>query len=72
MIEEVRHVLKSAELEPPYVLLGWSMGGWLSRIYYSSYPEEVAGIVLAEGANFDVALDDEEVNSRLEKAKSVF
>ena len=47
---------------PPYVLVGHSMGGAISRLYASEYPEDVSGLVLIDYAAYDVrkALTDEQ------------
>jgi pimeloyl-ACP methyl ester carboxylesterase len=43
------HALLRAASEPgPYVLVGHSYGGLIVRLYASSYPEDVAGLVLVD------------------------
>ena len=50
--EEIAHelhaALKNAGVQPPYVLVGQSLGGVYNRIFASLYPEEVAGMVLLD------------------------
>lgn len=46
---ELHVLLKKAGVRPPYVLVGQSLGAWLVRFYASTYPTEVAGMVLVEG-----------------------
>jgi pimeloyl-ACP methyl ester carboxylesterase len=41
-------LLDKGGVKPPLVLVGHSYGGWLVRLYGSTYPAEVAGIVLVE------------------------
>jgi pimeloyl-ACP methyl ester carboxylesterase len=46
-------LLVAAGEEPPYVLVGHSLGGYLSRIFIDQYPDEVVGLVLADSAHED-------------------
>jgi pimeloyl-ACP methyl ester carboxylesterase len=41
-------LLKAAEVESPYVLLGASFGGLLAYLYMSEHPDEVKGMVLLD------------------------
>jgi pimeloyl-ACP methyl ester carboxylesterase len=41
-------LLKRAEVPPPYVLVGHSMGGMLVRRFARAYPDLVAGLVLVD------------------------
>jgi pimeloyl-ACP methyl ester carboxylesterase len=41
-------VLREADEEGPYVLVGHSLAGLYSRLYAERYPEEVAGMVLVD------------------------
>lgn len=45
---ELRVSLRQAGLEPPYVLVGHSLGGLYQYAFARLYPDEVAGIVLVE------------------------
>jgi pimeloyl-ACP methyl ester carboxylesterase len=49
IVYELHTLLNKAGERPPYVLVGHSYGGWLVRVYTSTYPSEVAGMVLVEG-----------------------
>lgn len=50
--EEIAHelhaALKNAGIEPPYILVGQSLGGVYNRLFASLYPQEVAGMVLLD------------------------
>jgi pimeloyl-ACP methyl ester carboxylesterase len=50
--EEIAHelhaALKNAGLEPPYILVGQSLGGVYNRLFASLYPDDVAGMVLLD------------------------
>jgi pimeloyl-ACP methyl ester carboxylesterase len=48
IIYELHTLLDKAGVRPPLVLVGHSYGGWLVRLYASSYPADVAGMVLVE------------------------
>ncbi len=45
---ELRRGLRAASLEPPYVLVGHSYGGFVAKLFASRHPEEVAGLVLVD------------------------
>jgi pimeloyl-ACP methyl ester carboxylesterase len=47
-VAELRSGLARAGLEPPYVLVGHSYGGWVARLFASRHPNEVAGMVLVD------------------------
>jgi pimeloyl-ACP methyl ester carboxylesterase len=48
LVEHLRQSLRSAGLEGPYILVGHSMGGLISRLFAQMYPQEVAGLVLVD------------------------
>ncbi|HEY7001364.1 MAG TPA: alpha/beta hydrolase [Candidatus Udaeobacter sp.] len=46
------HAMLIASSEPkPYVLVGHSWGGLIARLFASTYPDEVAGLVLVDSAS---------------------
>ena len=49
IVYELHTLLAKAGEQPPFVLVGHSFGGWPIRVYASTYPSDVAGIVLVEG-----------------------
>jgi pimeloyl-ACP methyl ester carboxylesterase len=49
IVYELHTLLEKAGVRPPYVLVGHSFGAWPARLYASTYPAEVAGMVLVEG-----------------------
>jgi pimeloyl-ACP methyl ester carboxylesterase len=48
IVYELHMLLNNGGVKPPLVLVGHSYGGWLVRLYASTYPAEVAGMVLVE------------------------
>jgi Predicted hydrolases or acyltransferases (alpha/beta hydrolase superfamily) len=50
---ELHALLKNAGETPPYVLVGHSFGGYNVRVFNGLYPDEVAGIVLADATQED-------------------
>lgn len=47
-VAELHALLKAAAIPSPYVLVGHSTGGLVSRLYASTYPKEVVGLVLVD------------------------
>lgn len=70
IVQELRQLLKEAEIKPPYVLVGMSLSGLFSRLFAYHYPEEVAGMVLVDVAHEkmyeDTSTEWVELNKRLE------
>jgi len=46
--EELRSALREARIAPPFVLVGWSLGGAFVRVFASMYPADVIGLVLVD------------------------
>jgi pimeloyl-ACP methyl ester carboxylesterase len=51
--QSLHDLLAAAGEQPPYVLVGHSLGGYLARIFIEKYPNDVAGLVLADSAHED-------------------
>jgi pimeloyl-ACP methyl ester carboxylesterase len=47
-VNDLHRLLVAAEVPGPYVLVGHSLGGLFVRLYASTYPDEVAGMVLVD------------------------
>jgi hypothetical protein len=47
-VAELHALLRAAPLLGPYVLVGHSLGGLFVRLYASTYPRQVAGLVLVD------------------------
>jgi pimeloyl-ACP methyl ester carboxylesterase len=50
-VDDLRMLLRKAGVDPPYVLIGASLGGLYVRAYQRRFPEEVAGLVLADASS---------------------
>jgi pimeloyl-ACP methyl ester carboxylesterase len=48
---ELRRLLGAAEVEPPFVLVAHSYGGFITRLFADAYPHDTAGIVLIESSH---------------------
>jgi pimeloyl-ACP methyl ester carboxylesterase len=48
---DLEAMLKQIGLEPPYVLVGWSYGGPLIRLFAHRHPDQVAGMVFVDIAH---------------------
>ena len=47
-INELRLLLQKENIDPPYILVGHSLGGLIMRYYAHKHPNEVAGLVLID------------------------
>ena len=53
VVADLHALLTNAKVPSPYVLVGHSLGGILTRLYASRYPKEVVGMVLVDSAHED-------------------
>jgi pimeloyl-ACP methyl ester carboxylesterase len=53
IVWELHTLLDRGDVRPPYVLVGQSYGGLLVRLFASTYPAEVAGMVLIDSGSDD-------------------
>jgi pimeloyl-ACP methyl ester carboxylesterase len=51
--EELRTLLDGAGVDPPFVLVAHSYGGFVARLFADAYLDETAGIVLIESSHED-------------------
>jgi pimeloyl-ACP methyl ester carboxylesterase len=51
IVDELRAMLRSQGLMPPYVLVGHSLGGLYMQLYARKYPDEVRGLVLVDSTH---------------------
>lgn len=53
IVNDLHNLLAKAGINPPYVLVGHSLGGMNARLYTSQYPKEVVGMVLVDTTHED-------------------
>lgn len=53
MVDDLHELLRAAKVPSPYMLVGHSLGGMLTRVFAQRYPEEVAGLVLVDSMHED-------------------
>lgn len=51
MADELHTLLQNAKIEGPYILVGHSLGGPVTRQFAAKYPDEVAGLVMVDSAH---------------------
>ena len=56
-VTEIHRVLENADIRGPYVLVGFSIGGLIARLYAHDFPQEVAGMVIVDHAFIDAGPD---------------
>lgn len=49
-------VLRNANLKPPYILVGHSLGGIIANLFAVAYKDETAGVVMVDATHPDVVL----------------
>ena len=52
---DLHTLLNAAKVPVPYVIVGHSLGGFHARVFNARYPRDVAGLVLVDPSNEDVA-----------------
>ncbi|MGW0892801.1 alpha/beta fold hydrolase [Saccharopolyspora sp. NPDC002578] len=53
--DDLRELLRAANVPGPYVLVGHSLGGLHARLYAKRFPAEIAGLVLLDPTHEDIA-----------------
>jgi pimeloyl-ACP methyl ester carboxylesterase len=54
IVEELHALLTAADVPGPYVLVAHSLGGAFARLYASTYPGDIAGLVLVDAWQEDL------------------
>lgn len=52
VVDRLHKLLTALEIEPPYLLVGHSLGGPFIRLFASKYPSEVCGLVFIDPTDF--------------------
>ena len=50
MVKELHSLLVNSNVDAPYILVGYSFGGALMRLYAHNYSDEVAGMIMVDAA----------------------
>src|SRR5580704_13182444 len=56
IVAELRAELKRRNIDPPYVLVGHSLGGLYMQYFARNFPQEVAGLVLVDSTHWEQSL----------------
>jgi pimeloyl-ACP methyl ester carboxylesterase len=72
IVDELHLLLQKAEILPPYILVGHSMGGLNTLLFASHYPEEVAGIVLVDAVPPNVYSRMPQFGESMQKTNRLF
>jgi pimeloyl-ACP methyl ester carboxylesterase len=64
MVSELKSILDHENIKPPYLLVGHSLGGYITRYFASQYPDEVNGLLLLDPApeSFWESMSKKELN----------
>jgi len=63
-VYELHTLLRAAHVDPPYILVGWSLGGMIDRLYTDQYSQEVSGMVLVDATHEDIPAGDKPFRER--------
>lgn len=59
--------LNKVGIEPPYILVGHSMGGQLVRVFTDLYPDEVVGMILIDSSHPDQQMRSPAIRQEMKK-----
>ena len=51
IVDELRMLLKNKYLNPPYILVGHSLGGLYMQLFARRYPDEVGALILVDSTH---------------------
>lgn len=53
VVDDLEALLEAVEAKPPYVLVGFSMGGIFTQLYAAEHSADIGGLVLVESNHYD-------------------
>lgn len=71
MAERLHKLLAAADIRPPYVLVGHSLGGLYAQMFAKKYPGDASGVVLLDSSSPD-APGELKTRARLEPGSAAF
>ena len=67
IVEGLHTLLERSGVEPPYALVGHSLGGMLVRLYAHEHPDQVVGMVLVDSSHEEQLMRNPEALVRLQR-----
>lgn len=62
MAEDLKELLFTLELQPPYLLVAHSLGGFVAHVFASMYPQDTMGVLFLEASTIeDVTLKSKKI-----------
>ena len=58
MLRDLKGILLNLKIEPPYLIVGHSLGGLIAHLFVLTYPDDVCGIVFLESSTIQDVLAD--------------
>jgi pimeloyl-ACP methyl ester carboxylesterase len=72
IVAELRAELKKRNIEPPYVLVGHSLGGLYMQYFARNYPRDVVGLVLVDSTHWNQHMEiDTSANTAYTRGREV-
>lgn len=60
VVKRLHDLLSTLKINPPYLLVGHSIGGAFIRLYTSKYPDEVCGLFFIDPTDFMLTKDEDD------------
>ncbi len=70
LVSDLHALLAAADIPGPYVLVGHSYGGMLIRLYASTYPDDVVGMVLVDA--FSEMMEEQMTSAQWQAYDQIF
>ena len=69
MLNDLRRLLLKLKIEPPYLIVGHSLGGFIAHLFATTYPSEVCGIVFLESSTISDVLSNSKKRQSFDQNK---